>query len=501
MKKIAYMIAGLCALITFVSCDDFLNITPEGQVSGSEQLSTAKGIEDAMYGAYAQMRSTSLYGQELHFSALEVMSHTLWCKGNTVATELGKFNYTHSDVESVFEQVWTKMYNNIMNVNSVLSSPLLANLSPGDFPYCIYRGEALGLRAFMHFDLVRMFAEQYTNNPDADGIPYADAFSLDTPDFESLADNYKHIIADLLEAERLLDCEDEYENSTPYMSDRRIHINKYAVQALLARVYFTMGDADKAAEYAHKVIDAGKYTLIDSKDFTDRGIRGVLFNGECLFGIYDAGFYEQANAKLEQTQSFYSLNLRSDYAELYEIDLGGRTDVRKAAYFGEAKLGDATEPRLSKFTNYYESINNPSARPKDDIPGINLIRLPEMYYILSEIYLAKSKNITFGGVGEAVDDATVPVVDSVMYNKAVACYDSVRVHRGLAGIDKLEVKSLTLQRICEERDKEYIGEGQKFFNLKRLNRPITAYDGKTVYQAGNGIYVIPIPEIEFENRD
>ena len=65
-----YIVLCLFAL-TFVttSCDDFLDITPDGQVKRDPLLSTAEGIEDAMYGVYSQMRSTSLYGQELYFSA------------------------------------------------------------------------------------------------------------------------------------------------------------------------------------------------------------------------------------------------------------------------------------------------------------------------------------------------------------------------------------------------------------------------------------------------
>ena len=63
MKKMRYIIMCMCALmLTTTSCDDFLDITPDGQVKRDPLLSTAEGIEDAMYGVYSQMRSTSLYG-------------------------------------------------------------------------------------------------------------------------------------------------------------------------------------------------------------------------------------------------------------------------------------------------------------------------------------------------------------------------------------------------------------------------------------------------------
>ena len=202
MKKFRYIVYLLVALFATTSCEDFLNIIPEGQAKRDELLETSEGIEEAMYGVYAQLRSNTLYGQELHFQTLEVMAHNLYCDGNTSITALGKFEYDNTSVKSIFESIWTAMYKNISNANSVLDAPLVANAK--EFPYTVYRGEALGLRAFMHFDLVRLFAEQYTQNPNAAGIPYATEFSLKTPEFESLKANYEHILADLHEADSLL---------------------------------------------------------------------------------------------------------------------------------------------------------------------------------------------------------------------------------------------------------------------------------------------------------
>ena len=260
MKKTIYILTFMSALLfTTTSCEGFLNITPDGQAKRDELLSTQQGIEDAMYGVYSQLRTQSLYGQELHFSTLEILSHTLWCNGSDDIKAMGKYDWTHSSVKDVFESVWTAMYKNISNVNSVLNAKLVKDATV--YPYTVYRGEALGLRAFMHFDLVRLFAQQYTQNPKADGIPYATEFSLNTPEFESLEKNYEHILADLHEAELLLADEDKHENEGNYMLDRQIHFNLRAVQATLARVYLTMGDLDNAAYYALAVINDGKYTL------------------------------------------------------------------------------------------------------------------------------------------------------------------------------------------------------------------------------------------------
>ena len=469
MKKMKYIIYLFVALLATTSCEDFLNITPDGQAKRDELLKTQQGIEDAMYGVYSQMRSTTLYGQEMYFQALEVMAHNLYCDGNTLIDPLGKFEYDNTNVKSLFESIWTAMYKNISNVNSVLDAPLVAGAKA--FPYTVYRGEALGLRAFMHFDLVRLFAEQYTVNPEADGIPYATEFSLNTPAFESLAKNYEHILADLHEAERLLDNEDDYEGVGNYMLDRQIHFNKYAVWATLARVYLTMGNNAKAAEYANKVILDGKYMLKEKTEVVN-DLAGMLSKKECLFGIYYAGFYSLVNAKLQQMTSFYSLDL-PDFMPKYEKDVSG-TDYRVMAYFSEASTGSGTKYRLSKFTDVYEMNNNVSNRPSDLILGINLIRVPEMYYIAAEAMLEENPKM------------------------ALEYYNEVRIHRGLEAIND---KELTIEMINDERYKEMIGEGQTYFNYKRQNLQIVSYDGKTTYEPSAGIYVIPVPDIENENRN
>ena len=458
-------------MLATTSCDDFLDITPDGQVKRDPLLSTPEGIEDAMYGVYAQMRQQTLYGQELHFSTLEILSQTLWCNGNASVTAMSGYKWEHSSVKGIFEAVWTNMYKNISNVNSILDAPLVANAS--EYPYTIYRGEALGMRAFMHFDLVRLFAAQYTVNPAADGIPYATEFSLKTPEFESLAKNYEHIIADLLEAEALLADEDNHAGEGNFMLDRQIHFNLHAVQATLARVYLTMGNNEMAAVYAQRVIDAGKFSLKEKTEVVN-DLAGVLSRKETIFGIYFPGFYTNVSGKLQQVTSYYSLDLRDDFMQLYEKDASG-LDFRTMAYFSESGVGDDVKYRLCKLTDIYELNNMASNRPQDLILGVNLIRLPEMYYIAAEALLDSD------------------------YEAALALYNDVRVHRGLDPLE--ESKTLTVELINDERYKEMIGEGQTYFNMKRQNLSILSHDGKNTYNPVDGIYAIPVPDVELENRN
>lgn len=450
------------ALAGLTSCNDFLDITPDGQVSRDDQLSTAAGVEDALYGVYSQMRTEALYGQELTFSTLDLMAQYFSCKNDPATRALQEYRYDNTDVQNVFEAMWTKMYNNISNVNSIINCDLLNGAN--SYPLNIYRGEALGLRAFMHFDLLRLFCEQITDNPEAEGIPYATEFSLNTPPFSTAADVYKKILADLDEAERLLANEGEHVGSTPFMTDRRIHFNLYAVKATKARVYLTMGNKEKALEYAMDVIDHSGLQLMKKADITD-DTNGMLYPGETLFGVYYNDLFKIVNPKLQQTSTGYSLDPRPDMQARY---VG---NDRRAVYFGYSDGG--TVVRFQKLTDKYR--RNSTTRPagKGWMPGINLIRLPEMYFIAAECLL----------------DTDVDKAGILMQQ----VYDSRDASRDGGG-------AITIADIDNERYRELIGEGQTFYNMKRRKLPIKSVDGQTDIQPSKAVFTVPVPLIENDYR-
>ena len=147
------------------------------------------------------------------------------------------------------DAIWLEMYSAIANLNIMLK---YIDKDPSIFSgdnYAIYKGEALGLRAFMHFDLLRIFSEQITQNPEAAGIPYATQFSLTAPEFLKAKDVYTRIKNDLKEAEKLLNDPELYSSATAidnYLKDQSTHFNLQAVQGTLARVYLTENNIDSA---------------------------------------------------------------------------------------------------------------------------------------------------------------------------------------------------------------------------------------------------------------
>lgn len=458
--------AGVLISGSLSSCNDFLDVTPDGQEKLESILSTPSGVESALYGVYSQMRQTNLYGSNLSFKVLDILAQhfTVYGGNNDHIAALEAYNYSYSDVEKDFENIWTAMYGNISNVNAVINANILADASA--FPYNIYKGEALALRAFMHFDLLRLFCEQYTLNPGASGIPYATQFGLITPTFSTVAQCYEYIIRDLEQAEELLKDEDEYVDVMNFMKSRSIHMNVHAVRATLARVYLTMGNKEKALQYALQVIN-GSGKKLTGQISLNGDVAGILSENETVFGVYYNEFYSVVAPNLQQHISWSSLEPRRDCRDIFQKD---GQDLRLTAYFQDDPAYSV--PTFIKLTDTYEL--NGLTRPAGIIPGINIIRIPEMYYIAAECLLETNPTL------------------------AQEYFDTVITHRGMTALsERPEPLTLNQTIINEERYKELWGEGQNFYNFKRQNLPISLPDGGNVMP----VYIIPIPDIEFDYRN
>ena len=110
------------------------------------------------------------------------------------------------------------------------------------------------------------------------------------------------------------------------------------------------------------------------------------------------------------------------------------------------------------------------------LQGLTLIRLPEMYYILSECTYDNNKA------------------------EAVRLLNVVRTSRGLESVADAKVADRTAfdKEMLRERMREMPGEGQTFFALKHYNKAFSDYRGINTYQPSSAIFVLPWPESEKE---
>lgn len=467
-----YVIILLSLLLTCNACENFLDVRPEGQVVNNALFSNAEGFEDALYGVYGSMAGASLYGRKLTFYLNDVLAQYYTRSFNQDTTYyICSYQYDHQLVRPLTDAVWTDLYKVIGYINNILIN--LYKYDEGAFPYYrVYEAECLGLRAFLHFELLRFFSENYAGNPDARGIPYNTNYSYEIPEFLPAGEVYEKIIRDLQRADSLLTENGEYFGTTEtningFVQDRNMHMNLYAVQATLARVYWTMGKMKEAADWARKVIGAPVFELADKMEIKDL-VNGILSPKETIFGLYSANFRNYVRSGLYQHDK--GLMLKDEHDDDYSVDKVG-VDYRYEGWFRYCSTNDAMGLRCIKL------YNADGLKRDDAVEGLSLIRLPEMYYIVAEYYLSENQ-----------PDKAVPFVDKVIAS------------RGLTPFADRDGVTLTLGHLIRERKKEFIGEGQYFHTLKRYNQDV--YESRTgnTFKASNAIYVFPIPETETEYR-
>ena len=293
MKKLA--ILWIWAALLWGGCDDFLTSRDKSQVLEKELFTDREGVEDALYGIYAGLAKSGLYGAEIAYR-LDLLAQ-FYIPVNTSLYNMLKYEFSVPDMRSFQNGIWSGMYRSISDINNFLDNLDAYEGKELRFEN-LYRGEALGLRAYLHFDLLRMYAPLKMSER---GIPYVTRFGSSVTSFSTVKECYDFIIADLTEAEQLLRQDDTLltlprVRTHEYIMcrNREIHFNWYAVQATLARVYYMRGepgDLEKAGQYARAVIESEKFPLIKEPKDARFVVAGVVAETEGIWGLSNKNLY------------------------------------------------------------------------------------------------------------------------------------------------------------------------------------------------------------------
>ncbi len=472
MKKPLYILL-ICLIASGISsCKKWLDVKPGTQVLQDEMFSTEAGFNQALLGSYLQM-GTGLYADNLTVTTISAMgqNYQTTTTGHPLL-EHAKYNYAAPVVKSTIATIWGNMYKAIGGVNNILDH---VDQAKGVFlknHYNLIKGEALGLRAYMHFDLLRMFGPVPVNNGAVKAIPYIKTFDKQVSTLGSTSQVIELCLKDLDEAEQLLSVYQEIIYNTESSADEftnytRNHFNYWAIKALKARVYLYVGNKAKAYQYAKEVISSGKFPFVERSTFNLTANQDRTFSTEHIFALnlpllkpmIDLRFKLDGNVNF-MGSTFYLTNATMN--TLFDVANGGSTDYRYLYHIRTS----SSYSYSSKF--WQDGITN--LQLSNQMP---LLRLSEMYYIAAE----------------ATSDLT----------EARTLINDVRVKRGLEALTVTFNENVRMQEIAKEYIKEFYAEGQLFFYYKRLGtlpvpRSAVAMTAQT--------YVFPLPdnEIEFGNR-
>ena len=297
MKKI---LIYLCILLTGIgwSCSDWLDVKPSDRISEENAFSSVAGFKNALNGIYVELNKDNLYGRRLTVDFVEILAKRYYVNSeNDWAYDLMNYEYGGSTVKGYLQGIWGTAYKLIANTNLLIKNcDENREVLPNDY-YGVCKGEALALRAMLHFDLFRLFGPVYSVDSLALSIPYYKEFSLEVAPQLSGTSFMDNVINDLIDAADLLGEYDPILTSgiqgafdDYFLQNRNLRLNYYAVQGLLARAYLYKGDNANALIHAMNVIEAHEnlFPWVDPLDISaSHPSPDRIFSTEVMFALHN----------------------------------------------------------------------------------------------------------------------------------------------------------------------------------------------------------------------
>ena len=438
MKKIAsYIIIGSMAF-SAVSCSDgWLDVEPSTAVETDKSINELSDVDIMLNGIYNTMQNAYAYSGRLVYYG-DACGDDMMAYSSTKRTgNYYTFNFTKDTAPSSF---WSYPYEMISLCNIILTK--IDNVETKEEELRdYYKGQALALRAMFLFDLTKFYGYPYKKDNGASlGVPIVLSV-LDKeakPKRNTVAECYKQVIDDLKAAITAMDNDEG-------KSFHKGHINLFAAQTLLSRVYLYHGDDSDALDMATQAIkgaEAEGYKLWTNAEYAtawgNDASNGT--KGEVLFEIVnttDDSPGKESLGRLHSPSGYKDICLTSSFYALLNED---PDDVRL---------------KLLEYSSKRAFVKKYQPQDEEDIMDANipLIRLSEAYLNAAEAAVKTGDNPS-----------------AVKYLNAI-------VSRANPA-NSVEGSTVTLDRVMTERRKELVGEGHRFFDALRDGGSVDRHDVK-----------------------
>lgn len=257
--------------------------TPSYSMSSDEVTSNPGDNLDAlMNGMYAQLKTWS---DPMHRCG-EYAGDNMVIRGSSTDAFYEFISYSRTPNNYRLQNFWDYGYKAIAQASNILQMVKEGQGEAIDNQL----GECYYVRGMMYFYLCRAFGRPYAQAPEKNlGVPIVNGTpdnileDLHLPDRSTVQETYEQAISDLKKAESLM-TEDK---SCAFAT-------KEAAQAMLSRVYLYMSGtyenpnqeyAKLAVEYATKVIESGRFSLLDRANFMKYNTYEPEDNPENIFVV------------------------------------------------------------------------------------------------------------------------------------------------------------------------------------------------------------------------
>ncbi|WP_436484928.1 RagB/SusD family nutrient uptake outer membrane protein [Chitinophaga sp. ARDCPP14] len=470
------IIIAAVSLISLSACNKQLDeLRPHNVINEDAQFSTPEGFSQAALGLYPMITS-GVAMENSSFGYGDVTMFLSETHGNNIhSLDLGPnrysdaFDYTNSPDKdhSWTYYLWRGSYFTILHANKLLDNVTKEEQRPAVLQA---KAEALFVRAFVYFNLVRFYAKPYYQ--DAAGSPGVMLITTAAngtgykPARASVKAVYEQIVSDL-------------ETAIPLFNQEKSNsfAGKMSAAALLSRVYLYMGgtfqqpDAtfnQQAVSYADQVINSNKYTLLTGNDYRAYYNSSNAANKEDIF----AGNTDYGSTSISQQYAYPpQINYTGGYYRP-SPDLLTRistTDLRTSHYKVNVTPGFPNDSiATAKYMYLYTAIYSKS---------------PFRYIRLAEVYLNRAEaNAKLGKKDLALADLNI-----------------IRNRAGLVSVD-LSGQAL-LDEILLQRRLELAFEGHIGFDFFRNGLPMvrnyaSASSGAMTIAATSPKILLRIPQEE-----
>ncbi len=482
---------ALCAAL-FTSCSDFLDILPTNQVVLENYWTEKADVSSVMTGCYAALENSDALARMIVWGELRSDNMRLGANVPNEINEILKENLLPSNVYCN----WSKIYDCINRCNTVCHyAPMVQAIDPNysEDEMKANVAEAVTLRSLCYFYLIRAFRDvPYSTEP---SISDAQNYILPAMPFDQVLDSLitslEQVKGDAVRRYFQDDSPNAYQNSSK--------ITRWAVYALLADLNLWKGNWDEAINYCDQVIDfkrqqyqemleregnVNDIALIDSIPMILEKPLGSTVCGHAYDEIFGAGnsfesifelYFNNGNTWVGNyygnSQNVMGRLSCPDFIAKEVAQGNGtifkRTDGR--AY--ESTVSSNSSYAIAKYTRqavYYDTKNvstekdlklTESRRSSDDANWI-FYRLSDMILIKAEALIERGQEGDWDKAFELIDIVNKRANDAVNGNRASTLKKS----------DYIDTKSSMEQLLFEERQREFLFEGKRWFDLVRMAR-------------------------------
>lgn len=454
-------------VVTLASCRDYLNTIPDSTIE--LHIDSEEKIAELLTGAYP----TASY-----FPFLEARTDNVGERVYGTHTRLNESMFfweddNQEDIDTPLNY-WNDCYRGIAQVNKALE--LLVRFPKTDRVKALY-GEAFMLRAYLHFMLVNIWAEPYAGNSVNEmGIPY-----MEKPEKHAIVGYERGTVREVYEK-----IEMDLKRGVGLIDDRyyrvpRFHFTKRAAYAFATRFYLMKGDWQNVVDYANYVLgDDAKKDLRRWMDYRKK----LHLNFKAMHNLYLMAD-EPANILLATTQSRMKRTVSTDKYGLTtdkmisifaKRGIEGGGDYEKLNLMLVYPLSRSEEPvndgnYMSKFDEFTR-FGTTSSSPKD-------LYVTNVLFSTDEVMLNRMEALA---MLERYDDAIRDLLDylnvkfeivpSLPYEVYLqSSRDNYTLYSPYYGLNRKQLALVST--ILHLRQKEFVHEGLRWFDIRRFHMPVT----------------------------